>query len=406
MKLPFSLLPALFATVAAFAGEAVDSKKVIVPPEEDHWKLMLASPGWMAGVNGTVGVDGVNSHVDLGIKDLINKIDMAWATRGELSKGRFGVMGELVYMSLSDSLGVGGPVNKVDVRMDQYLADFSLRWRLVERDWGFVDAIGGVRYTNLYQSVHLQANDQAISETTDDIVDEVGRRLRERLDEVLTGDRFRNALAEAVKERITDKLETITGPEPKKRSLPIVALAHRPVTRLGREIDRLILRKEAELVRTTLATERAAVEADREALRAATEAARAAAQARAAALRVTVNERIATAKKQLESEIEKKLHTTLNQSVALDYAWWDPYVGVRVRYNVTPAIYLQARGDIGGFGVGSDLMWQLEGAMGFQLTHRIFAELGYRALSFDYSSGGFTYDVITHGAQVTVGMDF
>jgi hypothetical protein len=51
-------------------------------------------------------------------------------------------------------------------------------------------------------------------------------------------------------------------------------------------------------------------------------------------------------------------------------------------------------------------MWHFEGAIGVQLTHRIFAEAGYRALSFDYNQDGLTYDVITKGAQLTVGLEF
>jgi hypothetical protein len=34
------------------------------------------------------------------------------------------------------------------------------------------------------------------------------------------------------------------------------------------------------------------------------------------------------------------------------------------------------------------------------------AELDYRALSFDYDHDGLTYDTITHGAQVTAGIEF
>ena len=42
----------------------------------------------------------------------------------------------------------------------------------------------------------------------------------------------------------------------------------------------------------------------------------------------------------------------------------------------------------------------------WQKTGSIYAELGYRALSFDYDHDGLTYDTITHGAQVTVGIQF
>ncbi|HZJ16001.1 MAG TPA: hypothetical protein VFD27_13195 [Chthoniobacteraceae bacterium] len=395
---------ALLTAAAGFAGEP--AKKIIVPPEEDHWKLMLAVPGWMAGLDGTMGVDGFNSHVDVGFKNLINKVDMIWATRAELSNGRFGILGEFIYTSLSDSIGVGGPLRKIDVRGDEYLADLALRWRVIENDRGFLDLLAGVRYTNIFQEVDLQSDDKAIDATTDEFVDEIGSRLRDRLDEVLSDDRFKNALTELVKNRLIDRIESITRPERQERSVPTAPLAHGTTTRLEREIDRLVRRAEAQLVRTTLATARAAAEAEREAIQAATAAVRVAAQQRAAALRAAVNQRIASAKRDLDKKIQDRLHDALNEHFALGVDWWDPYVGLRVRYNVTPAIYLQARGDIGGFGVGSDLMWQFEGAVGVQLTHKIFAEVGYRALSFDYDEDGFVYDVITNGAQITLGLEF
>ena len=64
------------------------------------------------------------------------------------------------------------------------------------------------------------------------------------------------------------------------------------------------------------------------------------------------------------------------------------------------------RGDVGGFGVGSDLTWQVEGSLGLQVTKNIWAEAGYRALGVDYEADGLIYDTITHGAQVTLGLSF
>jgi len=64
------------------------------------------------------------------------------------------------------------------------------------------------------------------------------------------------------------------------------------------------------------------------------------------------------------------------------------------------------RGEIGGFDVGSDLMWAVEGVIGINLTHCIFTEVGYRALSVDYENNGFLFDTITHGPQITTGITF
>ena len=78
---------------------------------------------------------------------------------------------------------------------------------------------------------------------------------------------------------------------------------------------------------------------------------------------------------------------------------------MRACYSISPAVYFTVRGDIGGFGVGSDLMWQAEAALGVQLTKSIHAELGYRALSFDYDRDDLKYETITHGAQVMLGVE-
>jgi hypothetical protein len=79
-------------------------------------------------------------------------------------------------------------------------------------------------------------------------------------------------------------------------------------------------------------------------------------------------------------------------------------VGVRGRYNLTDRLYLVGRADIGGFGVGSDLTWQLYGALGWHLSPHTTVELGYRYLYADYTSGAFVWDMSTAGAFV--GMEF
>lgn len=49
---------------------------------------------------------------------------------------------------------------------------------------------------------------------------------------------------------------------------------------------------------------------------------------------------------------------------------------------------------------------EAEAAFGAPLTRSISAEASYRAPGFDYEKDGLTYDVITHGVQVTIGLVF
>lgn len=81
--------------------------------------------------------------------------------------------------------------------------------------------------------------------------------------------------------------------------------------------------------------------------------------------------------------------------------WWDPVVGVRYRYPIADRWTLQLRGDIGGFGIGSDFTWQTIGLIDYQPWKYVSLVGGYRALSLDYETGGgnyvFKYDVLLHG---------
>jgi hypothetical protein len=73
--------------------------------------------------------------------------------------------------------------------------------------------------------------------------------------------------------------------------------------------------------------------------------------------------------------------------------WVDPFVGGRFAVPLVGPLDFRFRGDIGGFGAGSQLVWNLIGGFSYALP---WAPLGtqtslyalYKALDFDYRSGG------------------
>lgn len=78
-------------------------------------------------------------------------------------------------------------------------------------------------------------------------------------------------------------------------------------------------------------------------------------------------------------------------------AWVDPIVGIATQINLGGGFGFKAEGDVGGFGIGADLDWQVLGALQYQLNESISLEAGYRYLSVDYDNGGFLYDVAMQG---------
>jgi hypothetical protein len=106
-------------------------------------------------------------------------------------------------------------------------------------------------------------------------------------------------------------------------------------------------------------------------------------------------------------DLERSGSRAVARSGTLD--WVDPFVGLRVRHQLAPGREIQFLGDIGGFGVGSDLTWQLFAGYGFDFWQSsLHGIIGYRALAVDYSqdNGGFenSLDLVLHGP--VVGLSF
>jgi hypothetical protein len=76
--------------------------------------------------------------------------------------------------------------------------------------------------------------------------------------------------------------------------------------------------------------------------------------------------------------------------------WVDPIIGVRGRYYVSRAVFLNGYGDIGGFGAGSEISWQVLGGFGVQAARWCDPQFGYRALGFEYE-GRAKQEITTHG---------
>jgi hypothetical protein len=81
--------------------------------------------------------------------------------------------------------------------------------------------------------------------------------------------------------------------------------------------------------------------------------------------------------------------------------WTDPLVGARWTWGFADGWSLIARGDIGGFGVGSDFSWHALGLVEWQPWKYASFIAGYRALYVDYEDGSgldrFKFDATVHG---------
>ena len=87
--------------------------------------------------------------------------------------------------------------------------------------------------------------------------------------------------------------------------------------------------------------------------------------------------------------------------VDADVDWVDPLAGLRWSFHFAEQWTLVARGDVGGFGVGSDFAAQGLALIDWQPFKYVSFLAGYRALYMDYSDGSgrdaFNFDATIHG---------
>src|SRR5215475_3118097 len=81
---------AVLAMISALqAGTMELQPKDGAPPtitQSEPWQFTIAVPGWMAGLDGTVGVRGVNADLDISFKDILEHLDMIFTLRAEAQK--------------------------------------------------------------------------------------------------------------------------------------------------------------------------------------------------------------------------------------------------------------------------------------------------------------------------------
>ncbi len=108
------------------------------------------------------------------------------------------------------------------------------------------------------------------------------------------------------------------------------------------------------------------------------------------------------------------MQTDINVSPGPDVSqgkdWIDPMVGVRSVFDLGERHKISLRGDVGGFGLGSDFSWNLVGLYGFNFARHGTLFIGYRGMYVNYHEGSgtsrFEYKMTTHGPVLGVDIHF
>ena len=149
---PFCLLALSMALTGIALPEATQADPAVTPASPAEAPLPAPSPAppnpWAATLElygfvpirttGDTTVRGFTAETDLWLGDLIPLIQMTASARGSLERGRFGLLADLSYNRIGDSLARTTPrglvTGKASVTTNLGIYDLALRYRLGARE--------------------------------------------------------------------------------------------------------------------------------------------------------------------------------------------------------------------------------------------------------------------------------
>jgi len=173
--------------IFALSIPAAWANKTETSPDKG-WSFSVAPYVWGAGIEGTIAtlppLPAVD--VDFSFKDIIKNTNIGFMGVAELRKGRFGLISDIVWLSLSaKSSAIPEPFTRnVKLDFDQVMATLAGAYRLVDKDQSWLDLVLGVRGWYIDQTVNvgpgvLRSGNKAT--TTEGWVDVIGG-LRTRIE--------------------------------------------------------------------------------------------------------------------------------------------------------------------------------------------------------------------------------
>ena len=382
----------------------------LVPGKDPNgWSFMLEPYGWAMGLDGDVDVKGLPAvNIDIDSKKLLQHLDWGIFARGEIRKGRWGLLGDGFYAKLSGVGDLGGVLySSGSLTVKQGLAQLALAYRIIDDRRGFLDFYAGARYNYLGVSIEANIDEAGIQDLSENVTERVVSRARAGAQSAVSGEEQKlqvlnqetAILEEDVRDRIARGLESdlearlrqdLSGSNSLRDALRKVEFARlsRGVRgELRALVDAVIDADEAE-AQARLA---APLEQDR---------------ARIARAKAAAQTRVAQAEKRLSKAIAQSIQDSLPTSGCGDVWWVDPIIGLRAQVNFTRWLFLAAQGDVGGFGAGSQIAWVVQATVGINFTRNIFAELGYRYMYVDYENSNLLYQMNSLGLFAGLGFKF
>jgi opacity protein-like surface antigen len=156
----------LAAAAPALAEGAGQIEGDLMGPEltqDDDLHASITPYLWFTGIDGTIGVveDRAPATPDASFAEIRPHLAAAFMARGEVSWGRWGLMGDIAYLSVKgdDDVQVADPLAvSVDVRVKSLNSTAAVRYRVLRGERTAVDLYAGARITSAKLELELGFN--------------------------------------------------------------------------------------------------------------------------------------------------------------------------------------------------------------------------------------------------------
>ena len=106
---------------AQSSGKQAEGKVIEQPPAKttEPWIITVGAPGWLASASGISGFRGVNSNFGIDVAQILRNINVIYSFGGEVRRGRFGALGDLLYLNAQAGQATPSLVSKLDLGLQQ-----------------------------------------------------------------------------------------------------------------------------------------------------------------------------------------------------------------------------------------------------------------------------------------------
>jgi len=357
-----------------------DPYAVVPGKDPNGWSLTVEPYLWTMGMTGDVAIKGLPAtYMSLKPKNILQNLDWAVMGKAELRKGRWGLMGDGFFAQLSTGIGVTGHLyDSGNIQFQQGMASLALAFRVIDDRRGFLDLYAGARYNYMGIQINASTDSSGIQDLSDNATDRITSGITRRVDDLIAQNNTAalSALVANAQQTIGSRVLEHDAHFPGElRDVLKVSELRRVLTQAGNPGRELI----AAIVAQRVAAAKGTVTSD-------------------------INNRVTQAQKKFAKALANKIENALPTAGSGEQWWVDPIIGLRGQINFTHWLFLAAQADVGGFGAGSQIAWNVQASLGVNFTRNLFGEVGYRYFYMDYSHGGALYNAAEAGLFLGIGV--